>query len=335
MTHTEFLSVVSKLKEGCNSFGNQVLYNMANKENFRDREKFADTMWIIGRAYAASPQRRSYGTKKDAFPVRPDNDGRGQFFTVIADAFQDFDFPELPAFTYEGDMEIEKLGQSAELVLKFNQQLSKAMGKFDCAPEEVHCTNHICFSSRFLRFYCPESIFIIDDYAQIGAKGLFGKRKQDHFAYICNPDQEITYSPLRMNDLQICGEHMQYSFEEDVYKNIVHPNMDEIVKEVTEACTLTDDRYITHCVRSYLLARYLKQNGLADCLMPRLVDTVFLNIKGKLDKTELEHYRQLAGRYQEFVEKHNVEVEKNPNFADMRKDYELASKIWEARYCDK
>ena len=334
MTHADFLKVVSKLKEDCNSFGNQMLYNMANKENFRDGKKFADTMWVIGRAYAASPQRRSYGTKQNGFPVRPDNDGRGQFFSVIANTFKDFEFPELPAFTYEGDIEKETLQQSASLVLRFNQKLSEAIEKFDCAPEGIHCTNHISFSSKFLHFYYPESVFIIDNYAQIGAGHMFGKRKQGRFAYICDPDQKITYNPLQMNYFQINGEHREYYFAQDVYENILPENMDRIVKRVAEACELKDDRYITHCVRSYLLARHLKQNGLDDCLMPRLVDTVFLNIKGKLDKVELDHYCQLAQRYEGFAEKYK-NTDKEKEFTEILENYKLADKIKEARYCDK
>lgn len=326
MNYTEFLKVVDKLKENCNSFGNQVLYNMAKVADLNTKNKLADAMWLIGRSYAASPQRRSYGSKKDSFPVRPDNDGRGQFFATIAEEICDFSFPTLPDFSYDGiEQDMDALEKSVNLVLDFNLKLSRAIENFDGAPEEVHCTNHISFCSKFLHFYYPEAVFIMDNYAQAGANRLFGNRSKGHFAYLCDPDNECTYHPLQMNT-----DPKEYAFEEDIYDAFPSSKeIDQYVDEIAQFCAIETQYnnrrdynargYITHCVRSYLLGEELKDIDF--CPKPRLVDTVFLNIKGNLSKTEIDYFCKLGERY----EKYNKQYE----------DYELAKELQKKNFSDK
>ena len=43
-----------------NSFGNQILYDMCKSGNMLNPEELADEIWLIGRSYAASPERRFY-----------------------------------------------------------------------------------------------------------------------------------------------------------------------------------------------------------------------------------------------------------------------------------
>ena len=69
MNIDELFDVVRRLKDDGYFFGNQVLYEMAANSALTDKNQFACAMWLIGRSYAASPQRRSYGTdKKENWP---------------------------------------------------------------------------------------------------------------------------------------------------------------------------------------------------------------------------------------------------------------------------
>src|SRR5699024_7272696 len=51
-----------------NSFGNQILYDMCdpNKNPWGDAARLADKIWLIGRSYAASPERRYYRKKNES-----------------------------------------------------------------------------------------------------------------------------------------------------------------------------------------------------------------------------------------------------------------------------
>ena len=63
----DLLTVAKKLGNN-SSFGNEMLYHMCSDENtdLNNPGHLSDMMWLIGRAYAASPERRTYGYEKNA-----------------------------------------------------------------------------------------------------------------------------------------------------------------------------------------------------------------------------------------------------------------------------
>ncbi len=282
MDYQGFLAAVQSLNENSYFYGNEVLYRMAAESDMRSPDQLAGTMWLIGRSYAASPQRRSYVKKH---PVRPDNDGRDQFFSYIAKALELPNILEKDDFiTFKTCDDVELLTNSIRMVLQFNLSLSKAIEKFDDAPEGVHCTNHISFCSKFLHFYYRNAVFIIDSYAQAGATHLFGGYNANKLKYICEPVDRNTdyfdetvykqFPKKKVNDLKKC----------------IEGNLADVLAQYKSRKQENAKAYVKHCVRSYLLGCKLKEEKVIPSAqlageefrsMPRLIDTVFLNIKGK------------------------------------------------------
>lgn len=314
MDYVGFLEAVADLNRHNYFYGNAVLYKMAADSDIQNPEQLAGIMWIIGRSYAASPQRRSYGTKKENnWPVRSDNDGRDQFFSFIAKEITDNDLRFLDALKepvrYVGaDAEPDLLAKGIYGVLQFNLLLSEAIGHFDYAPEEEFCNGHISFCSKLLHFYYPHAVFIIDSYAQAGATNLFNR---SGMGYICTPSHPDTYDVLKMQENHRCH------FSESVYVKFSKKQADALVKRLMDHRLLAGlvetyskrgqdaKPYITHCARSYILGCLLKgeMEPVAQVKegqirsMPRLIDTVFLNVKGKLTRDAAERYLKLLDDY--------------------------------------
>ena len=352
MNITGFNAELKNINATSWGYGNEVLYCMAkDPRDLTDKDKLSGAIWLIGRAYAASPQRRSYGItknnvgyinsdgktpdKRPIWPVRTQNDGREGFFDEISDEMQTFiknddkfkalidDYSKNPAaYLYDrSNSDIDKLTESIGVVLQFNLFLSKSLEKFDEVPEgnkfngnNVYCSNHISFASKFLHFYFPNRVFIIDNFARDGGKLLFN---------------ENTTTKLRaFYDAPTASN----SFDAEVYKEFSKEEEKSIVKQIIDnniICGLSqayDDRtrsanavsgdnstvrdYIEHCVRSYLLGCYITEKakitpinqikyGLPYKLesMPRLTDAIFLNIKAPLPEVIERHYRSIKKNY--------------------------------------
>jgi hypothetical protein len=318
MNYEEFIEVVEHLNDTNASFGNEILYKMAMDSDLTNKDQLAGAMWLIGRSYAASPQRRSYGVYKEKWPVRPDNDGRGQFFSFIADniQIQTADIPQ-DSYAYDNcEQDLDLLKRSILFVLQFNLALSQAIEKFDYATGKAICTNHISFCSKLLHFYSPEAVFIIDNFAQAGSNRLFSNRG---LYYMCTPDKPETYRPLYMDDL-ITNSTIDHNEANDIFLKddvfaafSVNDSLCRLEKELkNEVDQCYADRkpenamlYVTHCIRYYILGCMLKgkitlkelwKNGKTS--MPRLTDSVFLNIKGKLLADERKHYQKLNQVYE-------------------------------------
>ena len=287
MNYEGFLNAIRELNENSYFYGNEILYKLAEESDLHDERHLAGMMWLIGRSYAASPQRRSYAKK---WPVRQDNDGRDQFFSYISHAL------ELPVLLdkHEGlsycdlNEDMKLLTASVNMVLQFNLALSAAIEQFDGVSGNIHCTNHISFCSKFLHFYHQHAVFIIDTYAQNGAAWLFGGYHQKKRTYICVTDAD------NMDDRQ-----NTYCFDKSVYEpfsrkkvteltNLMGQELADLLKQYQGRKPENAKAYMEHCVRAYLLGCELKRSdiipsaqlaGEAFRSMPRLIDTVFLNIK--------------------------------------------------------
>ena len=79
----DFLRQVDIINQGNYVYGNDVLYSIFKKDIFPDPQKtpqsinkLASAIWLVGRAYAASPERRSNASASD--------DGLGDFFNSLA-----------------------------------------------------------------------------------------------------------------------------------------------------------------------------------------------------------------------------------------------------------
>ena len=353
MNVTQFNEELKNINAASWGYGNEVLYCMAKDPSaLTNKDKLSGAIWLIGRAYAASPQRRSYGTTKNTvgyinsvgktpaecpvWPVRTQNDGREGFFDEIADEMQRLiksdtalnnlikDYAKKPkAYSYDrSDSDIEKLTESIGIVLNYNLFLSQALEKFDQVPKgntfngnNVYCSNHISFASKFLHFFFPHRVFIIDNFARDGGKLLFNGNATTRLrAFYDAPTSESN------------------TFEADVYREFSKKEEKSIAERIIDTPIIRrlgqayDDRtrsenavsgdnstvkdYIEHCVRSYLLGCYITQKAKITPInqikygrpytlksMPRLTDAVFLNIKAPLSAVTARHHSSIKRIY--------------------------------------
>ena len=238
MNIREFNEELKNIHDSSWGYGNEILYCMTKDSNdLQDKDKLAGAIWLIGRAYAASPQRRSYGKTatgekyknsnsdeviRPIWPVKTQNDGREEFFNEIAknintdyllDLIKKYDckstrycFSEFPSKKNNYsiyDVDRERLIASIVAVLSFNKSLSAAIEIFDRVDllpnhtfegESVSCNNHISFSSKFLHFYFPNLVFIIDNFAYNGGALLFnGSEAKTKRRYIYTPPTDTAY----------------------------------------------------------------------------------------------------------------------------------------------
>lgn len=313
MNFDGFLKAVQNLNENSYFYGNEVLYKLAAQSDLQNRDELCGMMWLIGRSYAASPQRRSYGTNKETnWPVRTSNDGRDEFFASIAEKMledRDFITESITPLQFAGfDQEEDLLLTVIKAVLRLDLVLSKAIQEFDGAPENITCNGHISFCSKFLHFYFPHSVFIIDTFAQNGATKLYNRGAG---AYICDPENEATYCALKMQEDS--ADH----FECDVFDRFSKKDINAAVQKIEQCDEMKEvlqdyesrnqdaRHYIVHCVRSYHLGCVLKKNNIEPSeklagaefrSMPRLIDTVFLNIKGKMSEAEKKNQQELEDK---------------------------------------
>ena len=345
MNLSEFTDKIKYLNNGSYSFGNDILYKMAASSlDLSDSEKLEGAIWLIGRAYAASPQRRSYGTtennknndkyvnlsgnanlqKRPCWPVKTQNDGREGFFDAIANNLDTSCVSGLDNRKYKFDAtfqtKTDKKGKTSitgvklsnddknllkdtiKTVLDFNENLSRAIEAFDELPQnyqvngkKVECNNHISFASKFLHFYFPNAIFIIDGFAFNGACALWSGDPDKNKRYLVDASKNDDHFEKDVYD-QFPKVAVRIILEE-LFDNA--SDADEEITESEDSDNVKKSHYAAHCVRSYLMGCFLTPKGIVPIShikgdqdfkpMPRLVDTVFLNIKKPLTDKEINY----------------------------------------------
>ena len=326
LTLDKFKEKLIELNEASWSYGNEVLYKIAlDPKDIQDKKKLEGTIWLIGRAYAASPQRRSYGTTtnnigyvnlngdknlktRPIWPVKTQNDGREGFFGEIANNFdtscidgliKDYHTKNLEYKFDLSDSDMKLLNTSINAVLSFNEKLSESIELFDQVPSgsDFKCNNHVSFSSKFLHFYFPNIIFIIDSFACNGGCAIFNGDEDNHKRYIETPANKEDYFKN-----EIYKEFQKLEINKIRLKITISPSEDpekDEIKENDDGDNIKAANYINHCIRSYLMGCFLKNNGINPISyikgktdfrpMPRLTDTIFLNIKKELTKKEKDY----------------------------------------------
>ncbi|MGN0501153.1 MAG: hypothetical protein ACI4HK_08450 [Ruminococcus sp.] len=293
------------------SVGNEVLYTLCKdypllKENNpkdmneeRKLQGLAAELWLIGRSYAASPERRDYGEK-----VEWTNSGNGldTYFDLLADKlWSDGYYDELKIIVenlenlgkYKLDQSFKENDKQILVsvianVLKFNALLKEI--RF--AVDEKELSNHVgdnkekldvlknnqknmlSFSSKFLHFHFPDVVFIFDTITKDHFKG---PREKHHFKFEntekenCIVESDITLSKDEINTLISEIRKIKYNDDSEIGK------YDK------------SEEYSTHCVREYLLAREIKKASPKifdgeNTYIPRLIDTYMLMTNTKTKK---------------------------------------------------
>ena len=393
----EIIEAINKISS---SIGNKSLYDACKSINLQKADELSGMMWLIGRSYAASPQRRSYGLSKrlvdkvvvnkqnketqrarPVWLVRTENSGNGDFFLKLAEYIIDW-APEdasnnlIESITYsylidsinkiknrkyklvditkleeqlkskELSEDIKLLAESIKVVSRFNRLVKRGTEKFDNVPldhahkirnedglirlkdeikendtiDYVYCKNQVSFASKFLHFFCCDSVFIIDQFSKQGG-GFFFDNKSEKTYQISNglvereDATETIDEESSVNVEDFTAEDRQNILYTQKYLNIRDELFKSLLTELKEECSydkreiidlrttrnlLNKSRntsvketdwfmydYILHCANSYVLCLYMK-NELEitpEVSFPRLSDTVFMRIKENRKET--------------------------------------------------
>ena len=273
-----------------NTFGNQILYDMCEPKNnpWGEPNRLADKIWLIGRSYAASPERRYYrkkdGSGADEGRTEPETrgDGTGKYFQETAEILcQDKRYgsltarlKELTPLRFDGGAEdIKLLKQGIVCVALFNEMIKAASEQYDRKHnagiyESLVYRNQISFCSKFLHFHVPHSIFIIDRFTKEGGR------------FLCS-----TWTQKNAG-LEDCGVVIDKTVREAV--NASYPQFKIVLEDfgtgVGDDAKRAVEEYIAHCLRSYRFGRFLHDRldlstDNAACSFPRMIDSIFQRIK--------------------------------------------------------
>ncbi len=268
---------IIKLSDNQDSFGNQLLYDMCtdNEDHpWGDAARLADKIWLIGRSYAASPERRYRGKKEVKAPKQENpGDGTGLYFAEVAVSLCDdsrysrlvkmLKLLERPYCFDSGAEDIDQLQIGIACVSLFNAMIKAASEKFDERHNpgiigRVIYKNQISFCSKFLHFHAPQAIFIIDHFTLAGG------------TYLCSP-QCRTNAVLGPDSLPIDKDTRAQIAR--MAKNVVLDEKERLPDEIKY--------YKKHCLHAYTMGCFLQTVLSADPLSsyPRMIDTIFQNVK--------------------------------------------------------
>lgn len=272
------------------TFGNQILYDMCvnNADHpWGKADILADKIWLIGRSYAASPERRyrfNNGYKSKDFEKEiARGDGTGQYFYKTAEYILEDkeNYSELVSllekmrpYSFDGgDEDIKQLKNAIHCVALFNGMIKSASKKYDDEFNEtlsgkVKYKNQISFCSKFLHFHAPHTIFIIDRFSREGGRLLCSTRTRKNAEL---KDSNVVIDKAVREAIS--------AFYSGV-RNSVH-DIDAVADEKSKTAV---EEYISHCLYSYGFGCFLcdeselsPENAL--CSFLRLIDAIFQRVK--------------------------------------------------------
>ena len=287
----QFLAEIENIiqNEFNHSFGNDILYGISDDKKYPwgDKIRLADKIWLIGRSYTASPERRYIGDKikgKDLLKlVEYRGDGTGDFFielaSIISNNYNDIvdSVRMLKRLQFDKSrQDLEILQKSIQLVLDFNALIRDAAIEFDdnfnsnLTGKVLH-RQHVSFCSKFLHFHIPYSVFIFDHFTEEGSKSLINERQKNIWKLSGKIKITKTIKDIFVDD------YSKY-------------NKDIKIKSYTTNLHNYINRYKEHCIREYLLCCYVKseRDNLAQepKYYPRMADSVCQRIQKSVDSID-------------------------------------------------
>lgn len=295
MCHT-FKDEAEKLNQNNYSFTNETLYRLCqeNPEILNaDPAVLAGKIEMIGRVYAASPERRSYTwiaehEEKPKNIIRNYGDGQGGFFDKLAallphchenNLFQEsYNVLTTGHFNLDfSDNDKELLRHSILLVLYFNKMIKDATIQADKASDYIingkaKIKNQISFCSKFLHFHLPHHVFIIDSYSAMGSKHLFFTQNKSFSLGALSVNgwdlfsaaYDFKYANNGSSDCQTVLDCIKHSLLSQriatVQKKInisQSDSQDEYIGNAEK--DVSSEGYIQHAIRAYLLCCLCKR----------------------------------------------------------------------------
>lgn len=246
-------------------------------------DRFTSMLLLIGRAYAASPERRR-GAKTI-------NDGMDTFFRRLAKeiVMQRERYgkwyclvKKLSAQSYTLDKssdDTDMLRHSIWCVCELNSMIRIAIEGIDHLTNLSLATNCVSFCSKFLHFTAPNAFFIMDRLSCEGAKALFKGKVA-----------EVTRLSYKGDLIELHeAERKEFKNTHGVFQKDLP---DYIASEGTSKVKTAHKEYFEHCFRVYSVACLIKEitpisqtnkfhGNTKLCSMPRLVDSIVMRIKIK------------------------------------------------------
>lgn len=225
--------------------GNELLYAFcSDMNNWLNRDYLSAQIWLIGRSYAASPERRSYKDGKFKPNEAEKGNGTDKFYDKLSEELlKEKEYKELIehlktlkdkqySFT-ENDKDVEILKEVIMSVITFNRLLRIAVKNVDKTDNDS-LNNFISFSSKFLHFYVPNVIYIIDSFSSQGLN-----------------DKALNQSAKNLSKKLNIG--IEYCNEKE-----------------------KGQEYIKHCCKAYLASRSLQEKFTDIKITPRVLDNYLL-----------------------------------------------------------
>lgn len=206
-------------------FGNEVLYRMcAEQPGHNDLDVVEGKMWLIGRAYAATIERRA----GDGFSLRRGLAGNKDALAEIDDWLQGI----------RGITEVnhENVGKVIAVHKKFVDLISGIIIKGNPNPKAVDPAKVIMkrsFASKYLHFHAPNAFFIYDSLVLRGLKDWLGSL----------PDVNRIRRMVRDKNNEI-AEPIDLEYSSFVFKCIIY--RDEVVKKKLGLDSITPRRLDMH-----------------------------------------------------------------------------------------
>ncbi len=290
--------IENKIIKERHSVGNDVLYKLCKKHHLSKKEQdyIAAQMWLIGRSYAASPERRDYDV-----PLVWTNSGNGldSYFELLANKLLSDKFKEefnsiIGLFSDCDDYyacnnsinDIKILTNSIKAVLNFNNLLKAVRLSVDFGENE-----------NSAKKVFDECLNILSN-----KNGKESNNKREKIQAFCNDHENNIYQTVKSNQnnmISFCSKFLHFHFPNYVFiidslteshfkgknkkvfkfyeneseitisndevnqfidqsnvKNIID-NLDFSTKNISDDPRM---KYIKHCVREYLLATKIKNS---------------------------------------------------------------------------
>lgn len=277
-----FVNLAKNINENNYTYSNEILYAAcggvgvlppAIAHTPRDLDRFASVMLLVGRAYAASPERR-----KGAKSV---HDGMITFFDAVAYkivAHSDYLAwrkrvlnIEKSNYIYDGKQsDRELLEESKKCVVDLNNMLRQAIGDFDEKGELDDTKNCISFCTKLLHFIVPHIFYIKDSISWESIWSIYGRGATSTLKYGADIELEIP----------------KYLFGDELNNRY---SLFKVGRGKKDPRHTPEEEYWYHCRGCYMISCVLKSitlvsqtngfNGITNInSLPRLVDSVLLNI---------------------------------------------------------
>lgn len=249
------------------SLGNKLLYDFCEQYELDNSvNALVAKLWIIGRSYAASPERRRYKTEGIS---KEKGKGTDLFFSKLAeyiinsneyeDIVKQVNAIKTDTYKYDKKEDATLLAKTIHLVVCFNRMLKKSIIHFDNKDEsleieDVKINNFISFASKLMHFHLPKTMFIIDQYSRQNA---FHKEKNEfiHFS----------------DSIKCRIEESSYeTFKEDVASYAK-------TKDETFELNSVEKEYFKHAILCYLYMLKLHEQLNNATVTPRMVDNFLLH----------------------------------------------------------